>query len=472
MAHEDFFRVCTCFSDTGVVCGMHGCYPVGDEYDDDEVWGDAEVLLLKERVVKKGTDKSGGDDDGTDEDGSEKDDKAVGGISETGPGSEKPKEATKVSHTQKTKAEAGVAKVEFKDSTKEKESVADALVQLEKNGAEEERKDDVRNSPGSDEDDDEAPDTNSAQSKPVPHEGVPSIAKFEVYQPSQQLPSTEKMGVMAVLVENRKRIESVQVSLQGLINHAGTLVRALEVVKIQPMSAQRMVNQTNFIEELGKVKKWIDRANLAASRIATTRLADGLEIRAPSAATKQGQTIEVDEVDLADYNDPLTGIAALPKEYQEVKVCSILGCTNKALSFRRDICEKHYGKRNRKCSAKGCTNFARLGGVCIRHGAVERTRRRCVVEGCTNYEQCSRSHLCQRHGAPKRQKIRTKHVDCSVEGCQNKALKKSGKCEKHSGRTYKTCLVEGCAKWARVGGVCIRRKCFCIVDSFFQKMII
>ncbi len=80
------------------------------------------------------------------------------------------------------------------------------------------------------------------------------------------------------------------------------------------------------------------------------------------------------------------------KHGAKVKLCSTVGCANKAV--QGGVCIKH-GAEVKRCSSGGCTNHAMNGGVCIKHGA--KKKKRCSSEGCSN--QVQRGGVCIRHGA-------------------------------------------------------------------------
>jgi len=59
------------------------------------------------------------------------------------------------------------------------------------------------------------------------------------------------------------------------------------------------------------------------------------------------------------------------------------------------VCIKH-GAKVKRCSVEDCDNKALKGGVCLKHGA---KIKRCSVEDCNNFVQ--RGGVCKRHGAKK-----------------------------------------------------------------------
>ena len=101
----------------------------------------------------------------------------------------------------------------------------------------------------------------------------------------------------------------------------------------------------------------------------------------------------------------------------KVKLCSNVGCTNKAK--KGGVCIRHGAKVN-QCSYEGCTNIVVKGGVCVRHGANVKGKPLCSSGGCNNI--VVNGGVCRRHGANVKR--------CSIVGCTNQ-VKWRGVCRRH-----------------------------------------
>ena len=108
--------------------------------------------------------------------------------------------------------------------------------------------------------------------------------------------------------------------------------------------------------------------------------------------------------------------------------CTHENCDNLALS--RGLCHEH----RVKCIHPGCDNGVAAGREkCVEHGP------RCSQPGCINAHLIRETGLCRKHA----KQVRSKRVECNIEGCNHVAKTVEGTCAKH-GPDYKPTKEEIC----------------------------